>query len=231
MAPIIEAVIGGVQCVLRKPTLREPQRRASIKCQTDAVELHHLRCFVAVADERHFGRASRRLHLSPAPVSRAVRALEDELGVALFIRSHHDVRLTAAGSALRERAAEVLRYADSLSDYARSFHVAPGVITLGAFHISPPAVLDRTVAVLRSIATSQVEVRLVEPDELPRQLVTGVLDFALLNPTSDCGGRRAVADVRGPSLCSAAVSRTTATICALSGLESDRAEAVGHRAE
>ena len=179
-------MIGGVQCVLRKPTLREPQRRASIKCQTDAVELHHLRCFVAVADERHFGRASRRLHLSPAPVSRAVRALEDELGVALFIRSHHDVRLTAAGSALRERAAEVLRYADSLSDYARSFHVAPGVITLGAFHISPPAVLDRTVAVLRSIATSQVEVRLVEPDELPRQLVTGVLDFALLNPTSDC---------------------------------------------
>jgi DNA-binding transcriptional LysR family regulator len=136
--------------------------------------------------ERHFGRTSQRLHLTAAPVSRAVRALEAELGVTLFDRSHHDVRLTAAGSALRERAEEVLRYADSLGYYARSFQFTPRAITLGALHLSPPTVLDRTAAALRERATSNVEVQLVCPDELPHRLAAGTLDFALLNPTSDC---------------------------------------------
>ncbi|MGO9099808.1 MAG: LysR family transcriptional regulator [Mycobacterium sp.] len=150
------------------------------------MELHHLRCFVTVADERHFGRAAQRLHLSPAPVSRAVRALEKELGVALFIRGHRDVRLTTAGSALRERAAEVLRHADSLSDCARSFGYRASAITVGAFHLSPPAVLDRTVAALRNLTTWNVDIELVEPAQLPRRLAAGTLDFALLNQTSDC---------------------------------------------
>lgn len=149
------------------------------------MELHHLRCFVAVADERHFGRASQRLHLTPAPVSRAVRALEDELGVALFTRGHHDVRLTTAGAALRDRADEVLRRADALRDYARSLRNAPRAITLGAFHLSPPAVVDRTVDALRRVATAGVEVQLLDPPDLPRRLAAGTMDFALLNPSAE----------------------------------------------
>ncbi|MCV7437452.1 MULTISPECIES: LysR family transcriptional regulator [Mycobacterium] len=152
------------------------------------MELRHLRCFVAVAEEQHFGRAAQRLHLTPAPVSRAVRALETELGVDLFIREHHDVRLTAAGLALCERAAEVVRHADSLGDYARSLGYEALAITVGAFHLSPPTVLDRTVDALRDLTTSNVEVQLVEPDQLPRRLAAGTLDFALVNPTSDCAG-------------------------------------------
>ena len=150
------------------------------------MELHHLRCFVAVAAERHFGRASQRLQLTTSPVSRAVRALEAELGVTLFVRGHHDVRLTAAGSALCERAAEVLQCADSFGAYAQSFRRASRVVRLGAFHLSPPSVLDRAATGLQHVAQSDVEVQLVEPAELPRQVATGALDFALLNATSDC---------------------------------------------
>ncbi|CAA0137638.1 Uncharacterised protein [Mycolicibacterium vanbaalenii] len=117
-----------------------------------------------------------------------MRALESELGVALFIRGHRDVRLTAAGSALRERAAETLRHAASLSDYARSFWTPPHSITVGASHLSPPSVLDRTVAALRNLTTSRVDIELVEPAQLPGRLATGTLDFALLNQTSDCVG-------------------------------------------
>ncbi|MCV7393686.1 LysR family transcriptional regulator [Mycobacterium paraseoulense] len=186
MAHIVETAATVVQCVLHIATLPEPQRARRIECQTGAVELHHLRCFVSVAEERHFGRAAQRLHLSPAPVSRAVRALESELGVALFIRGHHNVRLTAAGSALRERAAEILRHADSLSDYARSFRHRASAITIGAFHLSPPAVLDRTVVALRNLTMWDVKIELVEPGQLPRRLAAGTLDFALLNPTPDC---------------------------------------------
>jgi DNA-binding transcriptional LysR family regulator len=115
-----------------------------------------------------------------------VRALEDELGITLFIRGHHDVRLTAAGSALRERAAEVLRYADSLGDYARSLRNTARTITLGGFHLSPPTMLDHTAAVLRDLAGFNVEVELVEPGAMPHRLAAGTLDFALLNPTADC---------------------------------------------
>src|ERR671917_1636475 len=74
----------------------------------EAIELRHLRAFVAVAEELNFGRAADRLHLSQSALSRQVRGLEQLLGCDLLRRSTHRVELTIAGEALLDRARRLL---------------------------------------------------------------------------------------------------------------------------
>lgn len=96
------------------------------------VELRQLRYFVAVAEELHFGRAAARLHMSQSPLSRAIRELERELGLVLFVRTTRRVELTPAGSVLLERARRALNEIDAALAEAR-LAAGPdrGVLTLG----------------------------------------------------------------------------------------------------
>lgn len=76
------------------------------------IEVRHLRYFVAVAEELHFGRAAERLHVSQSPLSYQIRRLEREVGAELIDRAHHVVGLTAAGRGLLELARDVLERLD-----------------------------------------------------------------------------------------------------------------------
>jgi DNA-binding transcriptional LysR family regulator len=83
------------------------------------IELRQLRYFVAVAEELHFGRAAERLHMSQSPLSRAIRELERDLGVVLFVRTTRRVELTDSGSLLLERSRRALAEIDGAIAAAR----------------------------------------------------------------------------------------------------------------
>jgi DNA-binding transcriptional LysR family regulator len=83
------------------------------------VSLSQIRYFVAVAETGHVGRAATRLHISQPPLSRQIRALEEELGAALFERTARGMTLRPAGEAFLERAKTILRLVDSAPDLVR----------------------------------------------------------------------------------------------------------------
>ena len=107
------------------------------------MELRHLRYFVAVAEALSFARAARALSISQPPLSRQIRALEEELGTALFARTKRWVQLTPAGTALLPEARRLLREADGLKAGAQRLAagevgtLALGFISVAAYNLLP----------------------------------------------------------------------------------------------
>jgi epsilon-lactone hydrolase len=95
-------------------------RLLSLPQSPDAIELRHLRAFVAVAEELNFGRAATRLYLSQPALSRQIRTLERLVGCDLLRRTTHRVELTLAGEALLDRARRLLGDLDEAVTVTRS---------------------------------------------------------------------------------------------------------------
>jgi DNA-binding transcriptional LysR family regulator len=77
------------------------------------MNLRHIRYFIAVAEERHFSRAAMRVGIEQSPMSRAVRALERDVGVTLFERSTRGSRLTPAGVLFLQHARSIVESLES----------------------------------------------------------------------------------------------------------------------
>jgi len=76
------------------------------------MEIRHLRSFVALSGELNFRRAAEYLHISQSALSKQIRALENELGERLFLRTKHAVRPTPAGTAFLEHARLIIHWVD-----------------------------------------------------------------------------------------------------------------------
>ena len=84
------------------------------------MELRHLKYFLAVAEELHFARAAEKLHIEQSPLSRAIKELEEELGVVLFARTTRSTRLTRAGKLFLEHARRVFAVLQQARDSVKA---------------------------------------------------------------------------------------------------------------
>jgi DNA-binding transcriptional LysR family regulator len=125
------------------------------------MDLRLLRYFVAVAEERHFGRAAARLHMSQPPLSRAIKQLEADLGTVLLRRSATGVTLTGAGALLYDEARTLLEQADQAR--ARVAAAGASTITIGTIADSAEEAGARLAAAFRE-RNPGVDVRIREAD-------------------------------------------------------------------
>jgi DNA-binding transcriptional LysR family regulator len=143
------------------------------------MDLRSLRYFLTVAEERHVGRAASRLHMTQPPLSRAIRQLEDELGVTLFERTPKGVTLTPAGAVLYDEADTLLSQVDRVRSRVTA---AAGAATLSIGTLADAAerVGGRLVPLFRS-RHPQVAVSVQESDlgDPTAGLRAGLVDVAL----------------------------------------------------
>jgi DNA-binding transcriptional LysR family regulator len=149
------------------------------------MELRHLRYFVAVAEERHFGRAAERLHIAQPPLSQQIRRLEAELGAPLLHRTTRRVELAPAGEVLLARAREILAAVDAATEDARRAARGEfGRLAIGFTGSATYALLPALAAALRDALPGVVlELRgeLLTPAQVSG-LLDGTLDLGLLRP-------------------------------------------------
>ncbi|ALY42804.1 LysR substrate-binding domain-containing protein [Burkholderia vietnamiensis] len=126
------------------------------------MELRHLRCFLAVAEELHFARAAERLHIDQSPLSRTIKELEEELSARLFVRTTRSTQLTRAGRLLLEHVPRIFaaleQARDSVKSAANGFH---GQLRIALSDGVTPSRLPALLARCRE-EDPEVEIRLFE---------------------------------------------------------------------
>lgn len=147
------------------------------------MELRHLRYFVAVAEELHFHRAAERLHISQPPLSQQIRALERELGIALFERNRRRVELTVAGASFLEDARAILEATERATGKVR--RVAAGELGSLSIGFVGSAMFSPTLpAILREFRDryGDVDLRLreLQTAEQLEALVAGRIDVGVI---------------------------------------------------
>ena len=147
-------------------------------------ELRQLRCFVAAAEELHFGRAAARVNMTQPPLSRQIQLLERAVGVKLLDRTSRLVKLTPAGRVFLLDARRILRLAESAAlTSRRTASGESGTITLGFTAVSGynflPRFLTLAAARLPNVVFSLKE--MVSTDQT-EALLTGRIDAGLLRP-------------------------------------------------
>jgi DNA-binding transcriptional LysR family regulator len=147
-------------------------------------ELWQLRYFLAVAEQLHFGRAAAALHISQPPLSRAIRALEQRLGVVLFARSRRRVELTPEGTRLLGEARRMLGQLERTVQEVRGMaRGEEGRLRIGFVSLADYGVLPGLLKVFKSARPGiALALREMLSPEQAAALAAGELDFGLLLP-------------------------------------------------
>jgi DNA-binding transcriptional LysR family regulator len=145
------------------------------------VELRHLRYFIAVAEELNFSRAAQRMHMAQPPLSAAIRQLERDIGVDLFVRTTREVTLTEAGRAFLKGARRTLADADQAAEDAK--RAAAGELGRLRIAYSWSTRFETLPALGRAFRASHPDVELLAQEmwnaRMPQAFGTGSIDVAL----------------------------------------------------
>lgn len=153
----------------------------------EMIETTQLRCFIAVAEELHFGRAARKLNMTQPPLSRQIQLLERALGCELLERTSRSVSLTKAGQSLFADARKVMRLLESAAESVRQVSegrkgdIRCGFTAASAYQFLPDLVLrlartmpDVTLTLKEMVSRRQIEA-----------LESAELDLGMLRPPVD----------------------------------------------
>lgn len=144
--------------------------------------LTELRYLVAVAEERHFGRAAERCHVSQPSLSASIKKLEDELGARVFERGKRGVFVTGPGEEVVAQARRALEEAARVKSVARQArNPLEGALRLGVIHTVAPYLLPELVAALRRLAPEMpLDIEENMTASLDRMLKANELDVVIL---------------------------------------------------
>ncbi len=147
------------------------------------IELRHLRYFIAVAEELHFGRAAEKLNISQPPLSQQIQSLELQIGAMLLQRNNRTVRLTQAGEMFLKEAKSIVSKVEDISQQAARIHRGEeGKLTIGLTSSAP--FLKKVSRVFRRfrIAHPLVNIRIEELNSQQQitPLVEGKLDLGVM---------------------------------------------------
>ncbi|MBE6391756.1 MAG: LysR family transcriptional regulator [Lentisphaerae bacterium] len=148
------------------------------------MELTTLKYFVTVAKELHFRRAAARLNITQAPLSAAIKKLEDELEVQLFERTSRSVKLTAAGTLFLAEAEAVLQRTETaLTRMADLRSGSTGQLSIGYNETALNTFLPQLLSTLRNgFGNIQFELRELETAEQLNFLRDGTIDIGFMRP-------------------------------------------------
>jgi DNA-binding transcriptional LysR family regulator len=164
------------------------------------MELRHLRYFAAVAEELHFGRAARKLHISQPPLSMQIRALEEELGVTLLNRTQRSVSLTQAGNALLAEARHILARVDqAVLTTRRAGRGEIGELLVGFISVADYNVLPEVLREFRRrFPLVNLTLREATTDTQLRDLIAGRIDVGFVLPPVNEPALESIAILREP---------------------------------
>ncbi|MCJ2037345.1 LysR family transcriptional regulator [Methylobacterium sp. J-068] len=148
------------------------------------LDFSQLRCFAAVAEELHFGRAAARLNMTQPPLSRQIQVLERVLDVQLLDRTSRSVRLTAAGRSFLPEALRILRLAETATHVTRQVAAGrAGVLKLGFTAASAYDFLPRLVIACRNAMPDvTLSLREMVTKDQVEAILSGQIDAGLIRP-------------------------------------------------
>ncbi len=144
------------------------------------MELRQLRYFAKAAETLNFSDAAKCLNIAQSSLSQQIKQLEDELGIQLFIRNYHSIRLTEAGEAMLPFALRTIHEAEACADRIHDLRkLLTGTLNIGVTHSFSPILTESVISFMKMYPGIKINIVYKQMNELMELLAKRDIDFVL----------------------------------------------------